>query len=85
VVVLSFLGVVERQRGYGGTQYIHRHNVFGSRPQQTDDGGVELALLGEVVTDFLEFISGRQAAIPQEITGSSKVEWSASSWTSMPR
>src|SRR5580704_5818180 len=29
VVVLSFLGVVERQRGYGGTQNVHRHNVLG--------------------------------------------------------
>src|SRR5580765_6253203 len=73
MIVLLKFRIIEGKRGHGGPQYIHGKGVFGGDTQQIENGVVEFALFREAFPDFLQFVTLRQAAEPEQEAGFFKI------------
>ena len=67
MIVAVELGVVIRKHRGERAQHIHGQHVLGQELQTVEDGGVELAFLGQALLERPEFVGLGQAAIPEQV------------------
>ena len=67
VRVFLFVGVVDRKRGDGGAQHVHRLRVFRERLDQPNDVGMNLTRLREFAFVGVELLLSRKLAVDEQV------------------